>query len=334
MKVKTLLLIPALFAISLTSCSSEGKRHDPLEYKAGEIVLEEGESFDILQLCDIHLSNKDNQQLQLDFISLTINDAINSGVDLIVLDGDSFTFADKTTAERLFNFLDGFGVHWTITFGNHDEQAYFSVTWLTEHLNNRNGLCIFKDIQDDDVNGNANFYIDIKDNKNKLFERVYLLDSNRYYFSEYMGYDYIKQNQIDWYKRIVEGTEFCESIAFFHIPLPEFEIAMKLYDNKQFDQVEYLGGSHGEGVSCPKNNSKFFDAILEMATTKAIFCGHDHENDLALKYKGIVLSYGTNSTDRIYSDSNMMGGQLITIEQDHQMTLTRIHHSYSEVEGK
>ena len=333
MKIKRLLISSVLLTSLLTSCGGQGHRHKTEEYKAGEIVVNADNGFKILQLCDINLSNKDNQELQLDFLSLTLNDAKNKGVDLVVLDGDTFTFADKATAIKLFDFINSFGMHWTFTFGNHDEQCYFSVTWLTSYLNEYGKLCIFKDIQDDDVTGHANFYIDIKNGTN-LFERVFIFDSNRYYFSDYMGYDYIKQDQIDWYQRMVQETEFCESLAFFHIPVPEFANAWQAYKNND-PSVEYMGGDMKESdVSSPKYNSGLFDKMVELNSTKGIFCAHDHENDFAIKYKGIVLSYGTNSTDRIYSNEEMMGGQIITLDKEHNMSFERINHKYSEVEGK
>lgn len=32
--------------------------------------------------------------------------------------------------------------------------------------------------------------------------------------------------------------------------------------------------------------------MLELGSTQAIFCGHDHKNNFSLDYKGIRLTYG------------------------------------------
>ena len=343
MSKKILLFVPML-AMSLVGCSNTGTHHDVSEYKAGEITLSDDE-FNVLQLCDIHLSNKDNQELQLNFLDLTISEAVSDGVDLIVLDGDVFTFADEATVNKFFSFLDGYNVPWTMTFGNHDEQCYFSVTWLTSHLNklgeSSESNCIFKDIQGDDLKGNANFYIDVKDKEGNPFERVIIMDSNRYHFStDYMGYDYIYPEQIEWYKEVVNQTNSPKSLLFFHIPLPEFENAIKDRTDGKITGEDDLGGTNGEGISNAKRNSGFFEVIEEEENTQGIFCAHDHENDSGIYYHlegftyKVLLSYGTNSTDRIYSDKDKTGGQLITVESDHSLTLTRYHHYYSEVEGK
>jgi len=329
---KKLFVMLPLLATCLCSCG-ETIHYDAKEYKAGEINFSYStnkDAFNILQLTDIHMSDKDNQQIQFDFISLTINDAINKGVDMIVVDGDTFTFASKKTVQRVCQYIDSFNIPWTITFGNHDEQGIFSITWLTNYLNSFGSNCIFKDIQEDDVFGNANFYIDINES-GSLFERIIILDSNRYYFNDYYGYDYLKQDQIDWYERISKDYLSTDAMMFFHIPLPEFETAYNLYKEGS-SEITYLGGSNGEGISAPKYNSGLFKKIQELGNVKAIFVGHDHNNDSAIVYKNVLLSYGTNATDRIYYDEAMMGGQIISLKKDHSIELTRIHHSYKEVE--
>jgi len=334
MKLKKYAFLPLLSMMCLTSCGPSQVRHEASEYKAGEIRLIAEKEFSILQLNDIHLSNKDNQELQLKFLGLTLSDAKQKGVDLIVLCGDVFTFADKATVNKLFDCIESYEIPWTITFGNHDEQCYFSVSWLTDYLNNYGKHCIFKDIQDDDVYGHANFYIDVINSENEICEKVYIFDSNRYHFStDYFGYDYIKEDQVEWYKRMVDNTALVPSLAFFHIPLPEFETAYDLY-KKESPEVIYHGGSSGEGVSDPKYNSGLFDVMVSKGSTKGVFCAHDHENDLALEYQGILLSYGVNSTDRIYSDDDKTGGQIIKVKSDKSIELERIYHKYSEVDGK
>ena len=130
-----------LCALLLTSC---GTKH----YEAKEYILEMNwkDNFRILQLNDIHIGNKDDQKLQFDFLDRTINEA---NADLIVLDGDVFTFADRVSAKRLFSWMDSHKIPWTLTWGNHDEQCYFSIDWVTGYLNNLaisdDSYCVFKD---------------------------------------------------------------------------------------------------------------------------------------------------------------------------------------------
>ena len=134
---KGILFIPFVFALSLSACATN-KKHDIKEY-----ILEASykSDFRILQLTDIHLSDKDDIEKHFKFMDLTIKEA---NPDFIVVTGDLFTFASKTTAKRLFEFIDSYNVDWTATIGNHDEQCYFSVDWLTSLLNGYSEHCKFQ----------------------------------------------------------------------------------------------------------------------------------------------------------------------------------------------
>ncbi|MCR5309376.1 MAG: metallophosphoesterase [Bacilli bacterium] len=348
MKNKKLFIFSPLLALSLTSC---GKTYESKDYI---LELPWKDDFRILQLNDIHIGNKDDQELQFQYLDLVINDA-NANADLIVLNGDLFTFADRSTARRLFTFMDKHNTPWTVTFGNHDEQAYFSIDWLTGYLNDLNdkrasgeSYCVFKDLQDDDIMGNCNFAINLmKDGKVK--EQVILMDSNRYNFGKYedydsyTGYDCIHDEQVKWYEDMVNYTKAnnggvtVPSVAFFHIPFPEFETAWEeskkdpsMIVIPQTDKSEY------EGVAAPKINTKLFDKMVELRSTNGVFCAHDHKNNYAIEYKGIILSYGVNSTDRVYWDEDLCGGQVNIIHNDGSLDFKQIFHSYDELnkEGK
>ena len=332
MKRKGLLLFPSIFAMSLTACAS-GVKHNISEYI---LQMEYKSDFRILQLTDVHLGDKDNLETHFKFMDLTINEA---NPNLIVVTGDLFTFASKTTAMKLFEFLDSHNANWTVTFGNHDEQCYFSIEWVTGYLNDltedTKSYCIFKDIQDDDITGNSNFVINLKDG-DEIIEQLIFIDSNRYHFGSYIGYDYIKENQVEWYKRVVDATttlngHLTESLLFYHIPIPEFNDA---YDAAKSGTEGAIleEGEKRENVCCPEYNSGLFDAILEKGSTKGMFVGHDHVNNYRVLYKGVYFSYGVNSTDRIYFDEDLIGGQVITVNRDHSLGFNQLIKTYEDYE--
>ena len=342
MKNKTLFKISPLFALALTAC---GKSYAVKDYM---LELNWKDDFSILQLNDIHIGIKDDLDLQFKYLETVIKDE-NAKADLIVLNGDLFTFANRATAKRLFSFMDDQKVNWTVTFGNHDEQAYFSIDWLTGYLNDLNdkrasgkSYCVFKDLQDDDIMGNGNFVINLmKDSKVK--EQIFLMDSNRYNFGENAGYDYIHEDQIKWYEDVVKDTTAnnggnpVKSIAFFHIPVPEFETAWEESQKETIpDYVKVIipqtDKSDYEGVAAPKVNTGLFDKMVELGSTNAIFCAHDHKNNYAIEYKGIILSYGVNSTDRVYWDEDLCGGQLNIIKSDGSIEMRQIFKSYEGLE--
>lgn len=323
--------LPLLFVslLSLTSCGSKEKTYDTKEY-----ILEQnigGGDFRILQLTDIHMANKDNRIRHYKFLESVI---VKANPDMIVITGDSFTFADKKVVKEFVKFFDDWNVPWTITFGNHDEQCYFSVDWLTGYLNNHDSNLLFIDHQDDDVMGNANFAINLKKG-GSVFEQLIIMDSNRYNFGEYTGYDYIHQNQIDWYERVVKysadqnGGAVVPSMMFFHIPLPEFTEAYNEAEEANEINVN-ITGDRREKECSPDYNSGLFDKVLELGSTKAIFVGHDHVNNYHVNYKGIILSYGVTSTDRVYSDNDRLGGQVITLHNDHSIGIDFVYETYED----
>ena len=320
MRRKSIFLFPSIIAMSLTACANV--RHEISEYV---LELNYSSNYRILQLSDTHIGDKDNTQLHYDFMDLTIKEA---HPDLIVITGDVFTFASKSTAKEFFKFLDSYGVPWTLTLGNHDEQCYFSVDWLTRTLNEYGSHCVFKDIQDDDVQGNANFAINLMLGGH-VFEQLILMDSNRYYYGSYFGYDYFKQNQIDWYEELVNETKknnggvVVPSLMFYHIPLPEVRDAYA-------QGVEF--GVQGEDPCNPDYNSGFFSKIVELKSTTGMYFGHDHYNDYVANYQGVDFCYGIKSTDRVYMEEDLLGGKTIVLKGDHKVEYINHFHTYEELD--
>jgi hypothetical protein len=203
------------------------------------------------------------------------------------------------------------------------------VDWLTETLTKFGSNCMFKDLQDDAVNGNCNFAINLmKDGK--VHDQLFVMDSNRYNFNlSQLGYDCFKQDQIDWYESIVKytkeqnGGETVNSLMFYHIPLPEI--------NNAWEEGTKIYGEKREASCPPDHDYGFFNKIKELGSTKAMFFGHDHINNFEADYQGVKFCYGIKSTDRIYHDDDMMGCQTITIHDDHSLTIDRYYHTYAEV---
>ena len=331
--VKLLKLLP-LMAISLTSCGQNGVHHEESDYMAGDIAYKA--NLKVLVLSDTHLGSKDDLKLHYDFMDLSIN---QSHPDFIFVDGDLFTFANRRVMNSFFDYLDSHEIPWAVTWGNHDEQCDFSITYMTSELNRRASLpgayCKFVDLQDDDVFGNANYVINVKDGSTTKFQ-FHVLDSNRYHYGSYMGYDTIHKDQIEWYERMVNyskvqnGGTVIPSIDFFHIPVPEYQEAWDLYKVGS-SEVNLVQGDNREDVCCPKENTGFFAKAHQLGAVKAIVTGHDHINNSILKYKGVDLVYTEKSTDRIYSDEDKLGSLLITIKNGTTIEYETITHTYEEV---
>ena len=347
-------ILPLFFItmVSLTACSNNYKFQEHLPDYVMDIELGERTNFKILQLTDFHFSDKDNQDDLYRYIDILVEDAQKEyGVDLIVVTGDLFTFASKWTAKKLFAHLDEYKTPWTVVFGNHDEQTYFSVDWMTNYLNklsdSKESYCMFKDIKNDDVEGNCNFVIHLK--KGGLVkEQLIFMDSNRYHFgTDYNGYDYFKNPQIEWYKAMVNYsltvnkgvdsslTSPAKSLMFYHIPLPEIN---KITDKEKLkpgdEDYNFIWGEKREKTCPPDEDLGFFKVIDELDATTGMFFGHDHVNDYEAVYNNVYFCYGLKSTDRIYYDEDMLGYKVIDLKEDSTFEMKRTFVSWDGKEIK
>ena len=177
-----------------------------------------------------------------------------------------------------------------VTLGNHDDE--FDLTrqeiyaLLKEMPGNLTGTV-------EGLSGVTNFILPIggvEDGKPAFL--LYGLDSLAYSRrAETKGYDWIKWDQIDWYRRCsaaltaANGGTPLPALAFFHIPLPE-------YNEAAADERALLIGIRKEKACAPVVNSGLFTAMLEAGDVMATFVGHDHVNDYLAAWKGLLLGYG------------------------------------------
>ena len=121
---------------------------------------------------------------------------------------------------------------------------------------------------------------------------LYIFDSHSYSnIKGVKGYGWIENDQIEWYKK--SSKAFTEknqgkplpSLAFFHIPIPE-------YTEAAADTGNFMVGTRKEKVCAPAINTGLGAAMLECGDMMGVFVGHDHVNDYATTWRGILLCYG------------------------------------------
>ena len=312
---------------------------DELGYYA--FTKETNSDFKILQLTDTHIGGgflsiaKDRKALEA--VKKLVNDI---KPDLIIVTGDMvYPFHLQTgsgnndRATKLFGtLLNSFGIPWTITYGNHDEEWYSmnskkQLSEIYESFSN----CIFQR-GSGEISGQGNTFINVLNSDGTLNTALTLIDSNSYTRG---GYDNIHQNQVDWYERELQSisahygvTGLASSLAFFHIPVNEYDDAWKLFKESSTEVIYHYGkaGEKNEKVYAPKVRSTIFDKMVELSSTKGIFCGHDHLNDFSVTYKGIRLTYGKSidyiAYPGIKNSTWQRGGTIIEIADDASFTVT------------
>ena len=310
-------------------------------------ITRHADAFRILQLTDIHLGgsitsfSNDIKALRACF------DLINyTKPDLVVVTGDlsypvgisSFSLNNTAPVMQFASFMRNTGVPWAFTYGNHDTEAmaassketlndlYMSLSWKTSKN------LLYPYVQPD-IMGRNNQVIEIRNADGSLNSALFLIDSNAYVGEGFSKYDYIRDEQVDWYRAQVErlnaeAGRVVPSLCFFHIPLQEYATAYDLYQAGS-DEVTYYFGENGEGSICASEYpSRLFDTAVELGSTRGFFCGHDHYNNMSLEYKGIRLTYGMSIDylvmPGIANRTAQRGGTLITLDQDGEMTIDQI----------
>ena len=238
-------------------------------------------------------------------------------------------------------FMRNIGVPWAFTYGNHDTESmattskegldalYRSLSYKTS------GTLLYPYVQPD-ISGRNNQLIEIRNRDGSLMQALFLIDSNTYTGEGFNVYDYIHDDQVSWYAWEVtrlnrEEGRTIPSMVFFHIPLQEYRTAYELYEQGS-NEVTYFFGENGEKminkVCCSDYPSKLFDTMLALKSTKAVFCGHDHYNNMSLEYKGIRLTYGMSidylAMPGIEHDTTQRGAELITLHADGTFDLVQI----------
>jgi hypothetical protein len=134
----------------------------------------------------------------------------------------------------------------------------------------------------EDVNGIGNYYLQIlAPAPSQLpLSTLYFVDSHGQ-IPSLIGNDYdpIKPSQIDWFVNASQAqrsvrekddndNRFYLSLAFLHIPLPEFGDS----------RLSIRNGQRREPTEGPRINSHFYNALDEEGVS-AVICGHDHVNN-------------------------------------------------------
>lgn len=268
--------------------------------------------FKIVQFTDVHYIYNDKRS---DVAIERINQVLDEErPDLVLFTGDVIYGKPAEEGMRtVLNLVSKRKIPFGVVFGNHDNEQGLTRTEL------------FKIIQSipynltDSVAGIAgvtNFILPVQSSDGKRSAAVlYCLDSHSYsQIKGIGGYDYIKTDQIQWYKDNSKrftaqnnGTPV-PSFAFFHIALPEYNQAASAED-------AILYGIRKEKACAPQLNSGFFAAMKEMGDVKGMFVGHDHDDDYAVYWKGILLAYGRYTGGNTVYNHLSNGARVIELDE-------------------
>lgn len=364
MKLKSLTgIIIIAFSIifittSFTNSSVQGKTNENKK-----LQFNSNGKYKIVQFNDI----QDDEDIDSRTIELMNTVLDKQKPDLAILNGDMLN-ADMETAEEVRQAIDNIaqpmedrGIQWVVTFGNHDEdhtpktgtseEDMLDVYMSYEHNVNKPGP---KGITG---TGNTNLIIKNQKNTEPAFN-IWLFDSGRYApdeiagqdFEGYQTWDWLRHDQVQWYYKTSEKLEQTTghkvpSLAFMHIPLPEFEYMWYASPSERTEESHQKAvekhniiGEKNECVCTGPFNSGMFAAMLDRGDVKGVFSGHDHINTFVGDYYGIKLGYAGSVGFGAYGlgdeeNNRLRGARVFNLDENEEDVLVDTKMIFAEDYG-
>ncbi|KAL8480265.1 hypothetical protein ACS0TY_026471 [Phlomoides rotata] len=282
-------------------------------------------TFKILQVADMHFGNgkltrcRDVLESDLPCTDLNTTRFLEKMIqlenpDFVAFTGDNiFGSSAPDAAKSLFKAFDPIiksGIPWAAILGNHDQES----TMTREELMTFISLMDFSlsqtfpsavdtsnsSKQDPvwNIDGFGNYDLRIlgapgSNFANSSVLNLYFLDSgDRAIVNGVRTYNWIKESQLNWLRRVSEkvkeqklgadGSSPIPSLAFFHIPIPEIRQG----------PIYNVVGQYQEYPACSLVNSGVLKTLVSMGDVKAVFMGHDHTNDFCGILGGLWFCYG------------------------------------------
>ena len=273
--------ICVVISVYLSSCAQQPGR---------ELKFNTDGKFKIVQFTDIHLENGSSNNDKL--IKMISNILIIEQPEIVILTGDIITtkHAKRGWQTIVKPFIER-KIPWAVTLGNHDDEYDLNRTEIISLLKKLPYSLVQSGPKD--IGGSGNYVIEIKDSKGlENVALLYCLDSNAYTTIEGVGeYGWFKFEQVEWFRqqsshfRTTNDDTPISSVAFFHIPVPEYK---EIWESSSSTCI----GTKNEDVCAPAINTGMFAAMREAEGIMGVFVGHDHDNDYAGCLHSICLAYG------------------------------------------
>ena len=280
-----------------------------------ELQFNKDGKFKIVQFTDVHFKYKNPaSDIALERINQVLDE---EQPDFVIFTGDVVYSApaDKGMLQVLEQ-VSKRKLPFVVTFGNHDneqgmtrEQLYDIIRQVPGNLMPDRGSALSPD-----------YVLTVKASSDAKKDAavLYCMDSHSYSpLKDVKGYAWLTFDQINWYRQqsaaytAQNGGQPLPALAFFHIPLPE-------YNEAASDENAILRGTRMEEACAPKLNTGMFAAMKEIVTpgdVMGMFVGHDHDNDYAVMWKGILLAYGRFTGGNTEYNHLPNGARIIVLDE-------------------
>ncbi|MBO4389101.1 MAG: metallophosphoesterase [Spirochaetales bacterium] len=175
----------------------------------------------------------------------------------------------------------------------------------------------------------------------------------------YAGHNYahLNRNQLNWYRQMAVsvqnygGGSPVPSTIILHMPIfgyvqavsAAMNIDADVYDipawlsrtqkislEESYDSSYWKAGYEGsfgvmhEDICGPPYDDGVLDFIVETGTTDMVYCGHEHNNNFSITYRGVNLNYTMKTGVGCYCEEDMIGGTVITVASDGSATVRHV----------
>lgn len=282
---------------------------------AQELKFNSDRIFKIAQFTDVHyIAGKEASKRSLQMIESTLD---AEKPQLVVFTGDVVVENPIQQGwDEILAPVISRNIPYLVMLGNHDDEGEWNRKAIAEYVVKKK-LILNKQSIVPQVDGVLNQSVSIKGANGQIASVIYAMDSHAYSkVPRVRGYGWFATNQVAWFKQEEAKYKALQkdtipSLAFFHIPLPEYALAFNDMKNQRI-------GVRYEAECAPAINSGMFSAFIESGNILGTFVGHDHVNDYLVNYHGIALTYGCFSGSSNTYQRTKNGSRIIVLHEGQQ----------------
>lgn len=278
----------------------------------GDLKFNKDGKFKIVQFTDVHFKyGIPASDVALERISQVLDE---EKPDLVIFTGDVVYAAPADKGmQAVLEQVSKRKLPFVVTFGNHDDEQGMTREQLYDIIRQVPGNLL----PDRGTASSPDYVLAVKSSATPRKEAavLYCMDSRSYSpLKDVKGYAWFTSDQINWYRNqstaftTKNGGQPLPALAFFHIPLPEYNEAAK-------DENAIFRGTRMEEACAPKMNTGMFAAMKEKGDVMGMFVGHDHDNDYAVMWKDILLAYGRYTGGNTVYNHLPNGARIIVLDE-------------------
>ena len=314
--------------------------------------------FTIMSLGDLHeklhIDTDQKRKKREDMHALVEAGIVKFNPDLVVLLGDTLTKRDETedfsqykaALRDILKPVIDHKIPFCFVLGNHEHDQGQEEQTVNAYMEIEN--CVGEN-DETAPRGNFNCNILVKNTEgNKNILNLWFIDSNnKYHDRAFSKYDWVSEDQIEWYERKAlkiaeENSGIVPAILFQHIPVcEEYELLREAKKSEYFVSVEGhqkrknkryvlkdgVDGYLGEGPCTPCFNGGQFSSWKKIGDVKAAFFGHDHTNDFTGVVDGIMLGQNKTSGFCCYTDGCRSCVRITTVNEENPWDIkSKVYH--------